>query len=256
MPRLEEGQIMPPSKFKKRRAWIQPEELLDNGNISSVKNLDLEQKSNNKITAINDKNNETKTKKEQNDNIYVSIINQQNSELLKKEIKLKSNKDQLSNKIVTNEEHGHNKKVTDLRQNNNLLKVLDNFFVFINNQKSLLGIFEINDPKYFVLTLSDAQKKIFWHTAIHCIQRGATNTGPIEVKNFYGPLQISLGVVRTSLNRLIEKGILQRERGKRGKNGFAIISLPKLIFDTTKILTEEYKKDLCDLNEVQISETK
>ena len=103
-----------------------------------------------------------------------------------------------------------------------------------------MGSYE-DDPKCLILTLSDIQKKIFWCAAIECIKRDTSQTGPIEIKTFFGNLDISTAVVRTTLNRLIDKRILQKEKGKLGKNGFAILSLPKRMLDEAKEIFAEFK---------------
>jgi hypothetical protein len=116
---------------------------------------------------------------------------------------------------------------------------LDLFFAFIVHHKAELTAFD-DDDRWLLLSLSDVQKRMFWHVANTCIARGTQRTGPIEIKGFFSPLGISTDVVRTSLNRMIEKGILQREKGKLGKNGFAIISLPRTIHDLAKELITNF----------------
>jgi predicted transcriptional regulator len=66
-------------------------------------------------------------------------------------------------------------------------------------------------------------------------------TGPIEIKGFFEKLAIATPVVRTTLNRLVDKRIIQREKGKLGKNGFAVISLPKAMFDAAREIIDDTK---------------
>lgn len=114
------------------------------------------------------------------------------------------------------------------------------FFVFVENAKA--SIINYNDkPRCLILSLSDAQKRIFWRIAIECINRNSHRTGPIQIKGFFEGLTISTPVVRTSLNRLVDKGVLQRETGKPGKNGFSIISLPKAMFNSSREIWADFK---------------
>ncbi len=253
MPRLEDGHIMPPSKFKKRRAWIQPEELsiesaslivnVENSTVQSpMSETKVKLDHNQIITSQQQEYNKNVSRLKHDYNINETRVkhdfNDSNAKNQPKKLKQKHE----NNKVKTRVKQDYNKSETLLKHdyNNTVSIKIDDFILFINQQKNLLDEFETSDPRFLILGLSDVQRKIFWHTAFHCIKRGAPRTGPIEIKGFFEPLDVATTVVRTSLNRLVEKGLLQRERGKLGKNGFAIISLPKMIFDTTECLVKEY----------------
>lgn len=136
------------------------------------------------------------------------------------------------NKSVTRLEHDYNKNVTRFE--------INKFSAFIENQRLSIDSYE-DEPRFLILNLSDAQKRIFWHIAIECLNRNAPRTRPIEIKGFFEPLAISTPVVRTTLNRLVDKRIIQREKGKLGKNGFAIISLPKIMFEAAQVILADFK---------------
>jgi hypothetical protein len=271
MPRLDDGQLAnSANKFKKRRAWLLADDVdTVNANENKKSSYDatiilpassvltdtemvsadrLEQDRNktetraehdlNKSrTRLKQDSNKTRTRVEQSDHQRRPKINESGF-MLKHE----------SNKTETRPEHDRNMIETRLEHNQNMTgtrvkhewdkiesKSLDSFFAFIVRHKAELTASD-DDEHWLLLGLSDVQKRMFWHVAINCLDRGAQRTGPIEIKNFFSPLGISTDVVRTSLKRLAEKGILQREKGKLGKNGFAIISLPRAIHDVAKEL--------------------
>lgn len=247
MPRLEEGQIMPQGKFKKRRAWIQPEEVLpviSAPEALTVPKIKLD--STQTISSLEPDHIQSKTRLEHDYNNTITREKHTLPHNKATESIPNSKPKQSNNKNEIRIKQDNNKSITKLKHeyNNSASIDINNLIYFLTQQKTLLDVFEFSDPRYLVLSLSDGQRKIFWHTALQCIKRGTSRTGPIEIKSFFEVLGISIPVVRTSLNRLVEKGLLQRERGKLGKNGFAIISLPKMIFDTAERLVQEYNSSL------------
>lgn len=141
----------------------------------------------------------------------------------------------------TRVEHDYNMSITRLEHecDNKKLLAQNIFYASLVRQKIELTAYE-NDDRCLILSLSDVQRRMFWHVAFECINRESLRTGPIEIKGFFSALGIATAVVRTSLNRLIEKRLLQREKGKLGKNGFAIISLPKPIYDIAKEIVGDF----------------
>ncbi len=247
MPRLEDGHIMPQSKFKfkKRRAWIQSEEILsidDSVNLNASDDSAIKQEQNKTITRVEHDYNKSITRKEHEYNKSETRPEQKLSDSYEPEKPIQARLKQDSNKSKTRIQQEYNKTKIRVKQecNKDLPSDLNQLVSFAAHQRTVLDNFSLSDPRYLILSLGDVQRKIFWHTALYCIKRTSPRTGPIEIKSFFDVLDSSTPVVRTSLNRLVEKGLLQRERGKLGKNGFAIISLPKMIFDTVECLVQEY----------------
>jgi hypothetical protein len=229
MPRIEDDQL-PVRKFKKRRAWIVPEEEINSSEtVNSENSIDLtvtrvEHDYNKSVTRLEHEYNKIVTRIEQSKDSSQAII--QDSE---------NRVEHDYNKSITRLEHEYNKSVTEKSQNI--------FYEFLDKKKLNLDSFDMIDPLYLITSLSDAQKRIFWHIALECISRKNSRTRPIEIKSFFASLAISIGVVRTTLNRLVGKRIIQREQGKLGKNGFAIIALPKMIFDAAQIIFNDFNNN-------------
>jgi hypothetical protein len=234
MPRLEDGQlIIPQSKFKKRRAWILPEEITPAINASPAPETDnLASQKSLIVTRLEHDCNMSITRLEHDYNKTVTRVEQKipRSKAVKPEANIRLEHDY--NKSVTRLEHDYNLSITTTDPNH--------LIGFVVQQKIFLDNFEFSNPWYLVVSLSDVQRKVFWHIALECIKRGVPRTGPIEIKGFFEGLEISIPVVRTTLNRLVEKDIIQREPGKLGKNGFAIIALPKMIFDVAAALLNDF----------------
>lgn len=243
MPRLIDGQIPTEGKFKKRRAWLSydtPTLELDEAKIEPPLSLEQttqilpnEEDCNKTITRVEQECNKSVTRLEQDYNKTRTRVKQENppSDAIKQKTKNEYNK------TVTRLEQDYSKSITRLEQDYNKSTVTDppvNWIQFLEKKRSELFNLDSNDPKLSLIVLSDLQQQIFWHIAKHCISRNTANTGPIEIKSFFGELDITTGVVRTTLNRLGDKRLIQREKGKLGRNGFAVIGIPLLILEAAK----------------------
>lgn len=255
MPRLDDGQLQASaSKFKKRRAWLledDSESLLAAEEKAQDSTVILPASSHQVVTsrkALNKRVDVDNTRLEQDQNMtgtrpehdwnmsetrVEQEIPHQNNVSSDDQIRLKQDR----NKSGTRLEQEWNKSGTNLEHNQDKNETnFNSFFAFILHHKQQIAAFDDGDDSWLILSLSDVQKRMFWHVAINCIDRGAPKTGPIEIKGFFSPLRLSTDVVRVSLRRLVEKGLLQREKGKLGRNGFAIISLPRPIHEAAKEL--------------------
>lgn len=257
MPRLEEGDLpASASRFKKRRAWIIPDDptpvfespahnpvFADSIQKIDLTKTRLEHEHTKSKTKVKQECNKTVTKVEHDSNKSVTRVEQEITHTQAKINPTQIKAEQEYNKSVTRVEHDYNKIKTRLEQDNNKTLTsnkFDNFYLFIDNQRASIIDYE-DDPRSMILSLSDVQKQIFWNIATECIKRQNTRTGPIEIKSFFGQLAISTPVVRTTLNRLVDKRIIQREKGKLGKNGFAVISLPKIMFDAAANIFTDFQ---------------
>lgn len=253
MPRLDDGELATSaSKFKKRRAWI----ISDEANVTLPTNNDesggidalpallietrVEHDQNKSETRLEHECNKTITKVEHDYNKSITRVEQSRTH---KDATISTDKSRLEhecNKTKTRLEHEYNKSVTRVEHDHNKTLGLNSFHAFVVLQRIELAYYD-DDARCLLLSLSDVQRRIFWHVAFECINRGDLRTRPIEIKSFFAPLDIATAVVRTSLNRLIEKRLLQREKGKLGKNGFAIISLPKSIYDAANAIVTNFQ---------------
>lgn len=259
MPRLEDGQLIDSTnKFKKRRAWIVSDETVPPSPIKRERAVEtaaeesptrarLEQELNKNITRVQHDYNKSATRLKQDYNKTVTRSEQVSPNSHDDFLSSSTRLEQELNKTTTRVQHDYNKTTTRLEHDHNKTETaegLSSFFAFIANQTLSFAIYE-DDARWLLLSLSDVQKRMFWHVAISCINRGALRTSPIEIKSFFSPLGISTGVMRTTLHRLTEKRLLQREKGKLGKNGFAIISIPKTIHDAAKDIFANFEASQC-----------
>ena len=265
MPRLDDGQLATSSnKFKKRRAWLLTDEepILEDKKSTADSSIilptlpiqmdvekevtsrehnknetRLEHDNNKAETRLQHDHNKTTTKPQHDHNKTATGLEHEVSSHYATLSEHDYRPQQDHNKSETRSQQDYNKTTTRLEHESNktATRPMHSFFEFILRYKEELAVFD-DDYRCLVLGLSDVQKRMFWHVAINCICRGSQRTGPIEIKGFFSVLGISIGVVRMSLDRLVQKGLLQKEKGKLGKNGFAIISLPRAIHDVAKEL--------------------
>lgn len=219
MPGLENGEFASePSKFKKRRAWITSDEPVVTLPIIQAET---------EIPAASTLLVESKTTHEQ----------KKSKRRVKRRLKKRKTKVKLGlNKSKTRAKQELNKSEIRVEHYYNKSQIIDtdSFYAFIISQRTTLNYDD--DLRSILLSLSDVQRRLFWHVTFECINREDLRTAPLEIKGFFSPLGISTDVVRTSLVRLINKRLIQREKGKLGRNGFAIIALPKIVLEIAQEL--------------------
>jgi hypothetical protein len=255
MPRLEDGEFASgASKFKKRRAWITSDEpvvtlptiqaeteipaaptpLIESKTTHEQEKSETRVKHeyNKSETRLEHEYNKSETRVEHDYNKGKTRVKQKKSSLDAAISPIPPVSNLESNKSETRVKHDYNMSTTRVEHEYNKSQTMDtdSFYAFVVAQRTLLNVYD-DDLRSMLLSLSDVQRRLFWHVAFECINRGDMRTAPLEIKSFFAPLGISTAVVRTSLVRLIDKRLLQREKGKLGKNGFAIIALPKTAFE-------------------------
>ncbi|WP_133138133.1 hypothetical protein [Legionella rowbothamii] len=104
-----------------------------------------------------------------------------------------------------------------------------------------------------IFRLTGHQRKIFMFIVERCASRGMLTTGVIKGEVLSEITGTSSQMVKTSIQRLVSKDLIQRERGKTGRGGFYIFSLTELIRNAAI----EYKRmvgneDLMDINRISI----
>ncbi len=73
--------------------------------------------------------------------------------------------------------------------------------------------------------LTGYQKKIFAYVLERCMSRGMLTTGMVTNESLSQITSTSRQMVKTSISRLIEKGLIYREKGKSGRGGFFILRI-------------------------------
>ena len=80
-----------------------------------------------------------------------------------------------------------------------------------------------------IFRLTGHQKKIFMFIVERCASRAMLSTGVIKGEIFSEITGTTSKMVKTSIQRLVGKNLIHRERGKTGRGGFYIFSLSELI---------------------------
>ena len=93
-----------------------------------------------------------------------------------------------------------------------------------------------------ILNLSGIQKNILEFIADICSMRGEVDTGPIETNMIVEYVRSTNGSVKVSINRLINKGFLIRNKGRTAKGGYINFSIPKKIQDILFEQRDRYQK--------------
>lgn len=80
-----------------------------------------------------------------------------------------------------------------------------------------------------IFRLAGYQKKIFMLIIEKCVSRGMLSTGGITIETFVEKTGTTSKMIKTSINRLIGKNLIHRERGKTGRGGFYLFSVTEQI---------------------------
>ena len=133
------------------------------------------------------------------------------------------NKESISNQLVIkrieNEQENNLSNVTTLKINKPDIEVKAIHADTFIHETTLDTIFR----------LTGHQKKIFMFIVDRCASRAMLSTGVIKGEIFSEITGTSSKMVKTSIQRLVGKNLIQRERGKTGRGGFYIFSLTELI---------------------------
>jgi hypothetical protein len=101
-----------------------------------------------------------------------------------------------------------------------------------------------------IFRLTGHQKKIFMFIVERCASRAMLSTGVIKGEVLSEITGTTSKMVKTSIQRLVGKNLIQRERGKTGRGGFYIFSITELVRNAVL----EYKRMVG--NEEQIGTNK
>jgi len=112
------------------------------------------------------------------------------------------------------------------------------------NKETIREQLDINlDPTtvyHHLIKLAGVQKNILNFIVDLSLVRECFDTGPIETSAIALYTKSSIGVVKISIKRLIDKGFISRNRGKQAKGGYINLSISENIF---KAVIEQRKKN-------------
>ncbi|STX81667.1 Uncharacterised protein [Legionella busanensis] len=80
-----------------------------------------------------------------------------------------------------------------------------------------------------IFRITGHQKKIFLFIIERCLIRGMLSTGVIKGETLAEITQTSLKMVKTSIQRLIHKNLILREKGKTGRGGFYSFRITEVV---------------------------
>ncbi|MGQ3890015.1 hypothetical protein ACQUW5_13415 [Legionella sp. CNM-1927-20] len=130
-------------------------------------------------------------------------------------------KQQLGNDEITRKQQRDNNETTNKKQQGNVINnVLD------NNTGNVETINSLVDN---IKRLSGIQKNLFFYVINICSARGTLDTGNILSSDLAISANCSIGSVKTSLIRLIEKSLLFRLPGKASRGGYVVLGITKEI---------------------------
>lgn len=143
-------------------------------------------------------------------------------------------RERLGNNEVTIEEQSNNNQITNKKQIENIEET-DQITI-----KEQLG--NSLDPTALynrVINLSGLQRSILEFIADLCTINDDLETGPIETTTIALHAKTSIGSVKTSINRLIEKNLLIRKKGRTAKGGYINLSTFQ---DVLEVIKEQRQK--------------
>lgn len=140
----------------------------------------------------------------------------------------------IDNIKVTIEEQLDNKEVTFEQQIDNIQET-----VRVTNKEHLDNKQVTTNLYSDLLCLTGIQKKIVECVADICSAGGRLNTGPVETNRICVYVNASRESIKTSINRLINKGILIRNKGKTARGGYIDLGMTEHIL--SMIITQREK---------------
>lgn len=128
------------------------------------------------------------------------------------------------------------KEDNSLTQDENLIisdfrkKISDNVVISETNKNSQLFMKNEHEkqkvsPLYSILRLSGHQKLLFTFILERCLSNDSLSSGTVSGEHLTSITNTSLRMVNTSIQRLVDKKLVLRENGKRGRGGFYSFSI-------------------------------
>lgn len=133
-----------------------------------------------------------------------------------------TNEEQLDNNKITNREHSDNAPKTDR----------------VTNREHTDNSLDPTTLYNKIFNLTGIQRKILDLVAEICSSRNVLETGPLETSKIAKHINTSVDSVKTSIKRLIDKGFIFRNTGRRARGGFVSFYIQQEILD----IVNEQKK--------------
>ncbi len=164
----------------------------------------------------------TITSKEENNNLVTSEINtEKNANLI--EHKSNTNPAQTEHKPNTNQtqtEHKWNTNQTQMEHKPNTKP---------NTKRNTNGT-QTEHKRTDLNAIVGGQRKLLFYIYNLCKMNGTKITSPLNLEVLYENTFIEKGSIKTSLNRLVQKGFLIRQEIKSGRSGWVIFRMPDTVY--------------------------
>lgn len=158
-----------------------------------------------------------------------------------------TNRQQLDNKLVNTHENNRatikkplaNKKKSPHVVKKTISKRIDNDLdnALVNESRKKYEV--VGSVIESVRRLTGHQRKLLIFIAEDCLSHGLLTTNYITNESLRILINTDTNSVKTSIQRLIEKGLIAREKGKRGNGGFTCYKITKSIRDA--VIQEKQK---------------
>ena len=117
------------------------------------------------------------------------------------------------------------------KQNSVEFKAINNVFVANN--------WSLEESVYHLGRLFVLQRKLLLYVGTKCLARNDLCSGPISVRELSDLLGANVDTVKTTAQRLVNKGFIKRDKGKSGNGGFTIFHIQE---NTKKAILEDIQQ--------------
>ena len=102
---------------------------------------------------------------------------------------------------------------------------------FFNNFSNKTALPKINyeDKTKVIKQLCGLQKKALFYIVEECRLNGTLNTMPVTNESLRELLKTDVNSVKTTIHRLVKKGLISRQEGKKGNGGYSIFSISETV---------------------------
>ena len=84
-------------------------------------------------------------------------------------------------------------------------------------------------PQEMIQRVAGLQRKILFHIVSDCILRSDLTSNPVTTDSLKVITNANTDTLKTAIQRLVNKNLLKRRKGKKGKGGFAIFTISEEI---------------------------
>lgn len=186
------------------------------------------------MPTIDELTNKTKKKFVKSEYRPWNYMEEIDKELLENKLGIK--KESIENQLVSNDSDTNLKLVNNHIKNKDLTTSSNNEPI---DHETMLDV---------IFRLTGHQKRIFIFIVDRCMSRGMLSSGVLKGETLVDITSTSMKMVKTSIQRLVGKNLIIREKGKTGRGGFYTFR----ILETVRNASIEYKRMIGIENQLEI----